>query len=142
MGARDERDLQQMILAGLMPAGSVRRMMLGSLGDDGGGSDGYDGSAYTSDGRISIKQSVHARDPRPLEEGCGCRTCTRLSRAYLRHLYISGEILAARALTEHNLYFYARLMAGMQAAIASRTYRDFAAQTLARLGGGRNAAQE
>src|ERR1700693_2852680 len=50
MGARDERDLQQMILAGLMPAGSVRRMMLGSLGDDGGGSDGYDGSAYTSDG--------------------------------------------------------------------------------------------
>ena len=91
------------------------------------------GSAYTSDGRVSIKQSVHARDPRPLEDGCGCRTCTTLSRAYLRHLYISGEILAARALTEHNLYFYARLMAGMQAAIASRTYREFAAGTLARL---------
>ena len=53
---------------------------------------------------------LHARDPRPLDEGCGCRTCTRLSRAYLRHLYMSGEILAARALTEHNLYFYARLM--------------------------------
>ena len=100
------------------------------------------GSAYTSDGRISIKQSVHARDPRPLEQGCGCRTCTRLSRAYLRHLYICGEILAARALTEHNLYFYARLMAGMQAAIASRTYREFAAQTLARLGGGRGMEQE
>jgi queuine tRNA-ribosyltransferase len=99
------------------------------------------GSAYTSDGRISIKQSIHARDPRPLEEGCGCRTCTRLSRAYLRHLYISGEILAARALTEHNLYFYARLMAGMQAAIASRTYREFAAGPLARLGGERSAEE-
>jgi queuine tRNA-ribosyltransferase len=99
------------------------------------------GSAYTGDGRISIKQSVHARDPRPLEEGCGCRTCTRLSRAYLRHLYISGEILAARALTEHNLYFYARLMAGMRAAIASRTYRQFAAGTLARLSGERNAEE-
>jgi queuine tRNA-ribosyltransferase len=100
------------------------------------------GSAYTSDGRISIKQSVHARDPRPLEVGCGCRTCTRLSRAYLRHLYISGEILAARALTEHNLYFYARLMAGMQAAIASRTYREFAAGTLARLGSGQSAERD
>ena len=100
------------------------------------------GSAYTSDGRVSIKQSVHARDPRPLEDGCGCRTCTTFSRAYLRHLYISGEILAARALTEHNLYFYARLMAGMQAAIASRTYREFAAGTLARLRGERGAEQE
>jgi queuine tRNA-ribosyltransferase len=99
------------------------------------------GSAYTSEGRISIKQSVHARDPRPLEEGCGCRTCTTLSRAYLRHLYISGEILAARALTEHNLYFYARLMAGMQAAIASRTCREFAAGTLARLNGERSAEE-
>ena len=100
------------------------------------------GSAYISDGRVSIKQAVHARDPRPLEEGCGCRTCRRLSRAYLRHLYISGEILAARALTEHNLYFYARLMAGMRAAIASRTYREFAAATLARLGGGPSAKPE
>jgi len=99
------------------------------------------GSAYTSDGRISIKQSVHGRNPRPLEEGCGCRTCTTLSRAYLRHLYISGEILAARALTEHNLYFYARLMAGMQAAIASRTCREFAAGTLARLNGERSAEE-
>jgi queuine tRNA-ribosyltransferase len=93
------------------------------------------GTAYTIDGRISIKQSVYAHDRRPLEEGCGCRACSRLSRAYLRHLYISGEILAARALTEHNLYFYARLMAGMQAAIASRTCREFAAGTLARLRG-------
>ncbi|HEY2525852.1 MAG TPA: tRNA guanosine(34) transglycosylase Tgt [Candidatus Binataceae bacterium] len=100
------------------------------------------GSAFTSDGRLSIKQSVYVRDPRPLEDGCGCRTCQRLSRAYLRHLYISGEILAARALTEHNLYFYARLMAGMQAAIASRTYREFAAAALARLGGGQSAQPE
>ncbi len=100
------------------------------------------GTAFTGRGRLSIKQSIHARDPRPLEEGCECRTCVRLSRAYLRHLYVSGEILAARALTEHNLYFYARLMAGMQAAIASRTYRQFADDTLSRLGGGRGADQE
>ena len=100
------------------------------------------GTAFTGTGRLSIKQAIHARDPRPLEEGCGCRTCTRLTRAYLRHLYMSGEILAARALTEHNLCFYARLMAGMQAAIASRTYRQFADATLARLSGGCRAEQD
>ncbi len=100
------------------------------------------GTAFTGTGRLSIKQAVYARDPRPLEEGCGCRTCTRLTRAYLRHLYVSGEILAARALTEHNLCFYARLMAGMQAAIASRTYRHFADATLARLSGGCRAEQD
>jgi queuine tRNA-ribosyltransferase len=96
------------------------------------------GTAFTGAGRISIKQAIHARDPRPLEEGCACRTCIRLSRAYLRHLYISGEILAARALTEHNLHFYARLMDAMRAAIASRTFGAFAAAALARLAGGRS----
>jgi queuine tRNA-ribosyltransferase len=54
----------------------------------------------------------------------------------LRHLYVSGEILAARALTEHNLYFYSRLMREAQAAIASRTYRTFATQTLELLASG------
>ncbi|HLH77774.1 MAG TPA: tRNA guanosine(34) transglycosylase Tgt [Candidatus Binataceae bacterium] len=80
------------------------------------------GSAFTSAGRISIKQARHARDRRPLDEACGCRTCRSYTRAYLRHLYQSGEILAARALTEHNLYFYANLMSQAQAAIASGTY--------------------
>ena len=59
----------------------------------------------------------------PKCQGC----CTTFSRAYLRHLHLSGEILAARALTEHNLYFYGRLMREAQAAIASGTYRTFAA---------------
>jgi queuine tRNA-ribosyltransferase len=81
------------------------------------------GSAFTSAGRLSIKQARHARDSRPLDEACGCRTCRSYSRAYLRHLYQAGEILAARALTEHNLYFYANLMSQAQAAIASGTYR-------------------
>lgn len=100
------------------------------------------GGAFTAAGRISIKQAAHARDPRPLDEECGCRTCTRLSRAYLRHLYVSGEILAARALTEHNLYFYARLMAEMRAAIASGNFRAYAAGRLARLASGADSAQK
>ncbi len=80
------------------------------------------GCAFTSAGRVSIKHSQYARDSRPLDERCGCRTCSTYSRAYLRHLYRAGEILAARALTEHNLFFYAGLMRAARAAIASGTY--------------------
>ena len=85
------------------------------------------GGAFTSEGRLAIKRAAYARDERPLDSRCDCRCCTTFSRAYLRHLHLSGEILAARALTEHNLFFYARLMREAQAAIASGTYRAFAA---------------
>ncbi len=84
------------------------------------------GSAFTSAGPVSIKQSAHARDSEPLDSRCECRPCKTHSRAYLRHLFMSGEILAARALTEHNLHFYANLMRGAQAAIASRNFKAYA----------------
>jgi queuine tRNA-ribosyltransferase len=83
------------------------------------------GSAFTSEGRISIKRAAYIRDQQPLDPRCDCRPCRHFSRAYLRHLYLSGEILAARALTEHNLSFYARVMREAQAAIASGTYKAF-----------------
>ena len=88
------------------------------------------GSAFTSEGRISIKRAAYIRDCQPLDPRCDCRPCRQFSRAYLRHLYLSGEILAARALTEHNLFFYARLMREAQAAIASRTYKAFSTYML------------
>lgn len=94
------------------------------------------GSAFTSEGRLSIKRAAYQRDERPLDPRCDCRPCTTFSRAYLRHLFISGEILAARALTEHNLYFYGRLMREARAAIASRTYRAFASHALDLLASG------
>ena len=97
------------------------------------------GGAFTSEGRVAIKRAVYARDERPLDPRCDCRCCTTLSRAYLRHLHLSGEILAARALTEHNLYFYARLMREAQAAIASGTYRAFAAYVTNLIDDGENA---
>ncbi len=97
------------------------------------------GSAFTSEGRVSIKLARHARDQRPLDPRCSCRCCSTYSRAYLRHLHMSGEILAARALTEHNLTFYARLMRQGQAAIASRTYRSFAREMLAQAEDGEDA---
>jgi len=92
------------------------------------------GSAFTSEGRISIKRAAYIRDRLPLDPRCDCRSCRQFSRAYLRHLYLSGEILAARALTEHNLFFYARLMREAQAAIASRTYKAFSTYLLNLMG--------
>ena len=93
------------------------------------------GSAFTSEGRLSIKRSEFARDERPLDARCDCRPCTTFSRAYLRHIYMSGEILAARALTEHNLYFYARLMREAQAAIVSGNYKAYATYVINTMGG-------
>ena len=85
------------------------------------------GMAFTSIGPVSVKQAAHARDSMPLDPACECRPCRTHSRAYLRHLYLSGEILAARALTEHNLHFYASLMWQCRDAIASGNFRAFAA---------------
>lgn len=98
------------------------------------------GSAFTSRGPLQIKQSRWARDCRPLDPDCRCRCCTTYSRAYLRHLYLAGEILAARALSEHNLYFYGRLMREAQAAIASRTFAQFSRASSAGDGGAERAA--
>jgi queuine tRNA-ribosyltransferase len=96
------------------------------------------GSVFTSRGRLSIKRAEFIRDERPLDPSCDCRSCATFTRAYLRHLYVSGEILAAWALTEHNLYFYGRLMREAQAAIAPRTYHAFSAYMLKTLAESKN----
>jgi queuine tRNA-ribosyltransferase len=64
------------------------------------------GLLFTSEGRISIKQARYAQDAGPLDPNCGCRVCQRYSRAYLRHLYASNELLAQVLNTIHNLSFY------------------------------------
>jgi queuine tRNA-ribosyltransferase len=64
------------------------------------------GLLFTSEGRVSIKQARYAQDPAPLDPNCGCRVCQRYSRAYLRHLYASNEVLAQVLNTIHNLSFY------------------------------------
>jgi queuine tRNA-ribosyltransferase len=79
------------------------------------------GQAFTSQGPLVIKQAQYARDSRPLDEGCECYTCQRFSRAYLRHLFVSEELLIYRLLTLHNLHFFLSLMAAMRAAIAAGT---------------------
>jgi queuine tRNA-ribosyltransferase len=76
------------------------------------------GLLFTSEGKVSIKQARHAGEAGPLDPNCGCRVCTRYSRAYLRHLYASNEVLAQVLNTVHNLSFYLDTMRGVRHSIA------------------------
>jgi queuine tRNA-ribosyltransferase len=75
------------------------------------------GTLFTSSGKISIKQAQYAEDEKPLDETCRCYTCRHYSRAYLRHLYLSKEILSSRLNTIHNLFYYINLLIKIREAI-------------------------
>ncbi len=79
------------------------------------------GTLFTSEGRINIKRSEFKRDPRPLDPQCSCETCRCHSRAYLRHLFVAGEILSSVLCTLHNLTYYLRLMKRLREAIGEGT---------------------
>jgi queuine tRNA-ribosyltransferase len=85
------------------------------------------GMLFTSQGGIAIKHARFERDPRPLDEACGCYTCENYSRAYLRHLYKSREILASRLNTLHNLFYYQDLMRRIRTAVEAGAYARFLA---------------
>jgi queuine tRNA-ribosyltransferase len=91
------------------------------------------GSALTWEGRLNLRNARFARDPRPLEEGCGCPACARFSRAYVRHLVTQDEILGPRLLSLHNLWFVLDLTASARAAIERGTFAAFRRDALARL---------
>ena len=93
------------------------------------------GSALTATGRLNLRNARFARDPRPLEEGCGCPACTRFSRAYVRHLVNQEELLGLRLLSLHNLHFLLELTAGARAAIERGELAGYTATALARLAG-------
>ncbi|MDR3072410.1 MAG: tRNA guanosine(34) transglycosylase Tgt [Clostridiales Family XIII bacterium] len=90
------------------------------------------GSVMTSNGPLNIKNAVHTRDFGPLDAECDCYTCRNYSRAYLRHLFKSGEIMSAMLLSIHNLRFLLRLMEQIRQAIESGDFnelrRDFFAK--------------
>ena len=83
------------------------------------------GTLFTSRGKLVIKNSRFERDEGPVDPGCGCYTCQNYSRAYLRHLYISKEILASRLNTTHNLYYYMELMGQMREAVVEGSFSAF-----------------
>ncbi len=82
------------------------------------------GSLFTSQGKLNIKNAKYINDFAPLDPACGCPVCLRYSRAYLSHLYRSGEILALRLNTLHNLFFMLQLAATARMAIRSGTFRE------------------
>jgi queuine tRNA-ribosyltransferase len=95
---------------------------------------GRNGQALTRNGTVVVKQARYKSDPLPIDPECMCAACAGgFSRAYLRHLYLAGEILALRLLSLHNLHFYGELVAGARAAIERNEYDAFARATLARM---------
>jgi queuine tRNA-ribosyltransferase len=97
------------------------------------------GAAMTPDGRLALRRAVYRDDVRPLVAGCPCPACTRFSRAYLRHLFMAGEILGHRLLTLHNVTHLANLMAAAREAITAGRFGAFRAESDARLRAGRGA---
>lgn len=91
---------------------------------------GRNGQAFTRQGKLNIKNASYKFDFQPVEENCPCPACQRYSRAYLNHLFNSGELLALRLLTLHNLYFMVRFMEDIRRAIATGEWSDFKKQFL------------
>ncbi len=122
MGIGDPEGLLRVIAAGVDMFDCVLPTRLGRTG-----------SATTWAGRLNLRNARYARDPGPLADDCSCPTCTRFSRAYIRHLIMQGEILGLRLLTEHNLAFLLDLARDARQAIFEGRYDVFLADRLARL---------
>jgi len=95
---------------------------------------GRHGHLFTWNGVININNEKYRDDSSPIEEGCGCPTCARFSKAYLRHLMKSGEMLAMRLAVLHNLYFYNTLAERIRTAIEHGEFHSFRAQYSQKLG--------
>jgi queuine tRNA-ribosyltransferase len=97
---------------------------------------GRTGQAFTSRGKLNIKNSRWVQDTRPLDEDCCCSVCRRHSRAYLRHLYMTGEMLASVLLTHHNLAYFLDTMRRVRQSIASGAFTQFRRAYIERISSG------
>jgi queuine tRNA-ribosyltransferase len=93
---------------------------------------GRTGQAFTADGPLNMRNARFAEDADPIEPGCPCPACATFERAYVHHLVKSGEILGAMLMTQHNLWFYQRLMQALRDAIAGQQLATFAKAFLGR----------
>ena len=94
------------------------------------------GTAFTSDGTLNLKNATFARDERPIEADCPCYCCRNFTRAYLRHLVKAEEILGLRLLSIHNLHFYVGLGRRARAAILDGSFENFRREVVGRLEAG------
>lgn len=88
------------------------------------------GSVWTFQGLMNIRNHQYREDSKPIDEECGCRVCQKYSRSYLRHLFMSRELLSYRLLTFHNVYFYMELMKQVRSSIKNKTWSAFRNQML------------
>jgi queuine tRNA-ribosyltransferase len=93
---------------------------------------GRNGTVFTPDGRLNIKRTEFRNDPRPLDETCSCAACSRFTRAYIRHLFVSDELLGLRLLSLHNVHFLLALAGSARTAIMSGTLDAWSGEWLAR----------
>jgi queuine tRNA-ribosyltransferase len=94
------------------------------------------GTLFTWQGKVSIKRNEYREDSSPLDPECDCYTCKNYSKAYLRHLYLAGEMLSARLNTIHNLHFYLNLMGRMRVNILEGRWEEFRNHCLTRFATG------
>jgi queuine tRNA-ribosyltransferase len=94
---------------------------------------GRTGQAFTSNGKVNVKNAQWASDTRPLDDSCACSVCKRHSRAYLRHLHLAGEMLASILLTHHNLAFFLDTMRRVRQSIRSGDFTKFRREFTERL---------
>ena len=90
------------------------------------------GTFFTSFGKVVIRNAQYERDKQPIDPECACYTCRNFTRAYLRHLFNAGEVLALRLGTIHNLFFYLDLMRGVRASIGEGRFREFKKEFLSK----------
>jgi queuine tRNA-ribosyltransferase len=93
---------------------------------------GRDGTAFTPDGKVQIRRSGFRTDRRPLVEGCPCPGCSQYDRAFLRHLFVSREMLGLRLLALHNVAFLIGILEDARSALRAGTFRSWSEQWLAR----------
>ena len=86
---------------------------------------GRHGTAFTSNGKLVVKNKKYSEDLKPLDENCNCYVCRNYTRGYIRHLFKSGEILGMRLTTYHNLYFLVNLMKDIRTAIIDKRFKEF-----------------
>jgi queuine tRNA-ribosyltransferase len=93
---------------------------------------GRNGAVFTNDGRVNIKRAEFRTDGRPLDDDCDCAACRRFSRAYIRHLFVSDEMLGMRLLSLHNVHFLVSLMRAARNAIREGRLESWSRDWLSR----------
>jgi queuine tRNA-ribosyltransferase len=94
---------------------------------------GRNGGFITTEGWINIRNQTHTQDPNPIDSACTCPCCSKFSRSYLRHLFITKEILGCRLATLHNLHYYHRFMSDIRQALETGTFPDLYRELAPRL---------